>query len=391
MNIGIFTNNYLPRVNGVAHSVEGFKQELVKRGDKVFVFAPKYHNNHHEKKTFRFRSLRAPKQWQNDYYPVPPIPFTYSSKIKKIVQRLNLDIIHAQQPYLLGKTAQRYAQELNIPLVFTNHTPYYQYLKYLPSTFEEFLNPLLISLVTDYANKCQFIIVPTRIMKQLLLRAGVKTPVKVIPSGIDLVQFQKQNRSKEIRQRYRLKQSDILLVLVTRLSCEKNIGFLLEVFQKIIKKRNDIYLMIVGGGLQSNILKQTADSLCLKNKVIFTGQINYQKLPCYYGAGDLFVYPSLIDSQSLALVEAMAAGLPVVAIKETIGSGSMVCHNKTGFLVSNFKEQFTKAVMKLINNEPLRQKFSQAAQKQSQQYSVQSSTDKLLTVYQEAIRIKKLL
>ena len=386
MNIGIFTNNYFPRVNGVVHSINGFKQELEQRGHNVFIFAPKCHNHHQEKGVFRFRSLRVSKKLQPDYYPLPPIPITYSPKIKKVTQKLNLDVIHTQQPYALGKTAQQYAQELGIPLIFTNHAPYYQFLDFLPTGLANFLESYPVSLVVDYAHKCQIVIAPTATMKESLIEIGIQTPVRVVPSGINLAHFQKQEVNLKIRKKYSLPKKALLLVLVSRLSCEKNISFLLEVFKTIVKKKTNIYLMIIGEGLQRKALKNTVNSLGIQDKVIFTGQVDYKELPCYYRAGDLFVYPSLIDSQGLVLIEAMAAGLPAVAIKETIGPSNIICHNKTGFLVSHSQEEFTKAIMRLVNNKGLRQKFSKVAQEQAQQYSIQSSTDKLLAVYQEAIK-----
>ncbi len=390
MNIGIFTNNYLPRVNGVSLSIESFRKELEQRGHRVFIFAPKYHNRHQEKKVFRFPSLRVFNKTRRGYYPIPPVPLTFFIEVKKIIQDLNLDIIHSHQPYVLGKTAQRCAQELSIPLIFTNHTPYSQYLDHLSSDLRDFLGPyfasLVADLVVDYANNCQLVTVPTVAMSKLLTEMGVRTSIKIIPSGLDLTRFQQEKDGSKIRKKYRLKKDDILLVLVSRLSYEKNVGFLLEVFQKIIKKRDNAYLMIVGEGLDRGALESMADSLGLQNKVIFVGQVDYHNLPCYYKAGDIFVYPSLIDSQGLVLIEAMASGLPVVAMKETLGPQDIVSHNKTGFLVPNSQEKFTQAVLKLIDDAYLRQKFSQTAQAQVQQYSIQSSTDKLVAAYRAAAK-----
>lgn len=386
MRIGIFTNNYLPRTSGVARAVENFRKGLEKLGQQVYIFAPEYQKTRKEKEknVFRFPSLRLPPKTGPFHY---PIALPYSSKIKKIVQNLNLDIIHSQHPYLLGKVAKSYAQELGIPLVFTNHTLYHKYFTPLPLGLKEFLESFVLRQVIKYAKDCDLVIVPTKGVGEILKENGLKTPIKKIPTGIELKKFTQPKKDQKILLRnYGLSEKDILLLSVTRLSYEKNLDFLIKAFSFIVQKNNNVYLMIVGEGLERKKLESLTKLLGLKNRIIFTGQIDYKELPTFYWAADIFVFTSLIDVQALVLLEAMASSLPIVAIEEAAGSRELIKDGKTGFLTKNSQADFVKAVLKLVENKNLRKKMGKESQKESQKYSLENTAQELLKAYRLILR-----
>lgn len=399
MNIAIFTNNYLPYANGVVHSVESFRKEIERRGHNVYVFAPKFTSDnknlfcfakknpvvrfaHNQKeKVFYSKALKIFKNSNKGFH---PIPLSNLNKIKKIIQDLEIDIIHSQQPIFLGKTAQRCAKKMGIPLVFTNHTLYHECVKFPVLEIEDMIKQFVALFVVKYANCCQKVIVPTLSMKKILIQVGVKTSITVIPSGINLERFKNPGSWINIRKKYNIKLDDILLVLVSRLSYEKNILFLLSAFKIVYQRNKKIFLMIVGDGLYRKKLEKTRDLLSLKN-VIFAGKVDYSEIFCYYKESDIFVYPCLVDSQGLVIVEAMAAGLPVIALKNSVGPKDIIQKTQAGLLVDESEEQFAQAILKIASDSALRKQYSKQAFKRVEKYSIKRLASKMIQLYNELI------
>jgi glycosyltransferase involved in cell wall biosynthesis len=382
MNIAIFTNNYLPCVNGVVRSVENFRQEIEKRGHNVYIFAPEFTPNEHKDKVFYSKALKIFEKPEKGFY---PIPLTNVSKIEKIIQELQIDIIHSQHPIFLGTTALRCSQRLKIPLVYTNHTLYHECVKFPFPLIENMIKEYVVSFVVEYANQCQRVIAPSMSVKKMLLQMGVKTPIVFIPSGINLEQFNRPDSCVHIRKKYNLQADDILLLLVSRLSYEKNILFLISAFRNVYHNNKKIFLLIVGEGLYRKKIEKEIDLLGVKN-VILTGRVDYSKIFCYYKASDIFVCPFLLDSQSLVIVEAMAAGLPVVALKQSIGPREMIGKTGAGFLVDESEEKFAHIILKLAADADLRARCSQQAIKQAEKYSSQRAAIKMIELYSELVK-----
>ncbi len=389
MRIAFFTNNYLPRPSGVAHAIENLRIELENLGHDVFIFAPRYSKTDKENnRLFRYKSFRIHKKLG----PLRSIPFPHSAKLKKQIKELNLDIIHSHHPYLLGKTAQKYARELNIPLIFSLHTPYYQYLGHLIGNFGEAIDGLLLEIVSKYANKCDAIIVPTNAVKESLNKGNIIPPIYALPSGINLDMFStiaKKNANKKLN----IDESKIVLLTIGRLSYEKNIDFLIEAFyetNKILGKRTNCYknikFIIIGSGSQKIKLQSISKSLGLENIVTFAGKIPYNKLPLYYNTSDIFLYSSLIDTQGLTLCEAMASGLPIVSTDQAMGPRSLIKNNKIGYLVRPDIKIFSQRVIELINDKEKRKKFSENAKIEAKKYDRKILAKKLEKIYMTLIK-----
>ena len=382
MNIGFFTNTYLPAVSGVTTAIENYREELEKQGHNVYIFAAK-HSNYQDKNpnVFRFRSVDL------NYKISYPLPLISSPKIRKTIKRINLDIIHGHHFFLSGQIAWYYAKKLKLPLVFTYHTRYDLYVHYAPLP-EELSKPLAKTLSTLYANSCDAVVAPSKSIKDLILEYGVRKPVYIVPSGIDIDKFKKTGEEEKIREKYNIKNDAILLLTVCRLSEEKNLVFLLKVFQKIMKKRKNVYFMIVGDGPEKEDLEKQSFRLGLKEKIIFTDKVSYSRIPSFYNASNIFLFSSLSEVQPTIFTEAMASGLPIVAIK-AIGSEDVITNGENGFLVSNNVDDFSQKVLKLIDNENLRKKMSEKAKNRARYFSIENSTRKMLSLYERAISQKE--
>lgn len=409
MRIGIFTNNYFPAVSGVAISVENFRIELTRIGHQVFIFAPNYKETKLVKRSavktenvFRFPSLGLGKN--TSYYSLA-LPFTL--KIDRIVKQAGLDIIHSQHPYWIGQTAMWYARRLKLPLVFTYHTIYEEYSHYIPVVPQPLLKWYLKKSSLDYALKSDAVIAPSQSVKSILenriakyvssLRIGARyfskdLPIEVVPSGINVEKF-KNGDGKIIRKQYGITDNDTVLLCVCRLAPEKNLDFLIRSLAPILNSSDggNIYLMLVGGGgSYLEYLKALVNEFELGNKIKFTGSVSNDKIANYYKAGDVFVHSSVTETQGLILTEALASGLPVVAV-DALGSRDVIINNENGFLTENNPVEFRGKVKYLIDNLELRKKFSRATLDSAKDYSVENCTQKLLVVYEKAVEKKKSL
>ncbi len=380
MNIGFFTNIYTPTVSGVVTIIENYRKELEKQGHKVYIFAakqPEYKDKN--PRVFRFRSVDL------SYEIAYPLPILYSYRISRMIKKLNLDVVHTHHFLVCGQIAWYYAKKFNIPLVFTHHTRYDLYTHYLPYVPKEISKPLALSLCAFFANSCDTVIAPTQDIKDSLLVNKVKKPIIVLPSGIDIERFS-QYREEKIREKYNIDKNKIVLISVSRLAPEKNISFLLKAFKKIHLKNPQTCFIIVGDGPSQKDLNKEAENLGLKKEIIFTGSVDQKEIPFYYKAGDIFIFSSSSEVQPTVITEAMASGLPIVAVK-ACGVKDVLENKENGFLVPDNLQKFSQAVLRLINNENLRKVISQKAKAAAKEFSVEKATKKLIKIYQDDINL----
>lgn len=379
MKVGMFVNYYTPSKGGMETSVINLCKGLNQAGHETFVFAPEYPNYaDKEKNIFRYKSVRFN---YGGYFYVMPIPFL-SSGIEQTVASLNLDIIHSHQPYSLGDEALKFSRKFNIPLVFTHHIKYEDYFHYIPIIPKSISQKYIRKITTNYSNKCDVVIAPSTAIKKLLIDHQVKSPISIIPSGIDIDNFTKDAGQREkIREKYQIKNGDVTLITACRLTEEKNVKFLVESFNKIKKSCPNAKFIIVGDGAVKKDLEKMVKDFRIEGDVIFTGLVNKEEIISLYQASDVFVFASLTETQGLVAVEAMAAGNPVVAIKAS-GIEDMVQSRENGILTGNSIDEFTGAVTKVINNKELRERLSSQARVSSGKFTIEIWTEKIVKLYQ---------
>lgn len=379
MKIGIFTNNYLPNPYGVTRSIETFRNELGRQGNEVFIFAPfwkGYKDN--DSNVFRYPSIDIEIKFRF------PLAVPFSWKMRKIIKKLDLDIIHAQHPNLLGGVAMKWARRKKIPLIFTWHTLYDQYTNFVPFIPPKISANYIIKKAVDFANKSDVVIVPTDSIIPILRKWGVKNK-NIIPiaSGVLEEEFVDSDRNK-IRERYSIKDDETVLLMVSRLTSEKNVEFVFRSVRNILNKEKVKFLVVSNGYLMPK-LKEFCSKENISEKVIFCGEVKREEIKNYFAAADIFVYGSKSETQGMIITEAMYMGLPVVALNAT-GINSLVLNKGNGFLVSENEKEFEVAVLKLINDKDLREKFSEtSARIAKMKFTSSVCTSRMLEVYQEAI------
>ncbi|MFA6973473.1 MAG: glycosyltransferase [Parcubacteria group bacterium] len=382
MKIGIFTNNYLPNPYGVSASVESFRKEFEALGHEVFVFAPNWKDfQDTNPNVFRYPSIDIEFKFRF------PLPIPYSWEMDKILDGLDLDIIHAQHPNLLGSAAMKWAKRKKIPLVFTWHTLYDQYTHFFPLLPKKLAVRWVIKNARKYANKADQVIIPTQSAKKIIQEWEVKNKnIAVIPSGVEK-DFENQDGGS-VRKKYAISDDATVLFTNSRLTSEKNTEFLVSTVADILKQDKRLKFMVVSDGYLMPKLQEIANQAGVSQQVIFCGLVDKKEIGNYYAAGDIFVYASKSETQGMVIMEAMYVGLPVVAVRST-GIEDSVVDGQTGFLVPENKSYFQQAIMKLINDKNLRQQFSVAAQKIAREkYTAQVCAGKMLEVYENTIKGK---
>ncbi len=373
MRIGIFSDSYKPYVSGVVNSVELFTRELRALGHEVYIFAPRYPNYQDEEPgIFRFHSVQAPTN--RDF----SVAIPFSLEFAPIMRDLDLDLIHVHSPFVLGQVGAVQARRLNIPLIFTYHTLYEQYVHYVPIS-PNLTRELVVRLSRHFCNRCDLVITPTRQVKELLDNYGVLAPIEVIPTGIDLDRFS-QGDPAWLRRELHLDPAEKILLFVGRLTKEKNVDFLIRAFAQTQKDHPQTRLVLVAGGPEAENLKDLVQTLGLNERVIFMGpQTGPALVNCYHGA-DCFVFPSVTETQGLVILEAMAAGRPVIAV-DAFGVADMISSGQDGLLTGSSLAEFAAGISWLLENEMQWGALAKAARAKAGQLSSAQMALKLEAAY----------
>jgi glycosyltransferase involved in cell wall biosynthesis len=385
LHIAFFTNYYHPVVNGVVRSVASFRENLMQQGHNVFVFA-QADATYSDAEPFIFRYPSLPLPLPGDIAAALPVsPF-----VDQLLPALKLDVIHAHHPVLLGQTAARKAAEMGLPLVFTFHTQYWEYTHYIPfpqETIQEFLKHAVHKRLREFVQKCQHIIIPSESLKEILVREyGLSNHYTVIPTGTDLEPFIKAD-GKSLRAENGWN-DETVLISVGRLAPEKNWDTLLHAFAKIYVEQPGVRLVLLGDGTARQSLETLAGELGILDRVTFTGAVPFEVIPRYLKAADAFTFASVTETQGLVTIEAMAAGLPVVAV-DGPGTRDIVEHGKQGLLVENDPQALASGLTQLLSDSRKMKRFSNQALKKAKTFDVNELGNQLVNVYEQAIQDKK--
>ena len=386
MRIAFFTNCYKPLVNGVVTSIVSLKEAYERKGHDVYIFAPRVKDYiDQEKNVFRYRSVNLTSKVK---YPLP-IPLSF--RAKKVITEFNPDIVHIHHPFLLSSQAIMYGKKFGIPKILTLHTQYEQYAYYIAPIPEIITQEAIKILVPNLAYKIDCITTPSASMKDLIKSYGITKRIEVITNGIKLASFREKDELKclEIRKKYNLKEDDKIILFVGRITQEKNIDKIIKAFATIKRKGvMGVKLVIVGSGLALEGLKELAVSIRVGKDVIFTGNVDYKEVKHYYKIGYTFATTSITEVNPLTIIESLASGLPVLAVRAPWAE-DIFTDGVDGLLTDNDVEQFANALEKLIREPELREKLSQGALKTSEQYSIDTISERMLNLYREVIEIKK--
>jgi glycosyltransferase involved in cell wall biosynthesis len=379
MKVALFSNSYLPYLSGITLSIKTLKDELRHLGHTAYVVGPWYPGLvKTDPKVLRLPSLPAT-------YPGYRFVFPYSPGVFSALKKEQIELIHAHQPFGVGLAALSLARRMKIPFVYSFHTLFSRYVHHAPVIPQRLAKWAVAAYLSFFCRQADTIIVPSEMVRRLLVSRKVRKPIEVIPTGIKLRKIKQRkeagNHRSNIRKKHQIPPEARILLYSGRLSEEKNVPFLLEAFSFIRQQEANLYFILVGGGPKEKEYRARAK----EDRVIFTGQIPHAEVLDYYLASDLFIYASITETQGLVLTEAKACRLPVVAlfgggISDVIESGI------DGYIVRRDQKAFVEHVLRLLKDDNLRRHMALKAEEDAHnRFSSVAVAKKVESVYNSLI------
>jgi glycosyltransferase involved in cell wall biosynthesis len=376
MNILMMTNTFTPHVGGVARSVEAFTAEYRKRGHRVLVVAPEFENMpENEVDVVRIPAIQHFNG--SDFSVVLPV----SGFLTSAVYAFKPDIIHSHHPFLVGSTALRMAHIHEVPLVFTHHTMYEQYTHYVPG-HSKALKRFVINLSTSYANLSDQVFAPSESVASVLRERGVKAPIDVVPTGVQLDRFARGS-GPGFRAAMEIPEDAFVVGHLGRLAPEKNLDFLAKVLAAFLKSERRVHFLVVGRGPSERAIQEIFSGEGVADRLHSIGILDDPLLASAYRAMDVFAFASKSETQGMVLIEAMAAGVPVVALDAPGVREVVEDHHNGRLLHSETLDEFLSALQWVASLGPEHiEQLKEGAEHTAKSFSMERSTDKALALYE---------
>ena len=374
MNIVMMTNTYLPHVGGVARSVQACTHWLRARGHRVLVAAPTFEGT--SRSEFDVTRVPAIQHFNGTDFSVP-LPLT--GRLHRELERFCPDLVHSHHPFLLGDTALRVSAEFDVPIVFTHHTQYEKLTQYVPLDSRR-MKRFAAELATGYADLCDAVIAPSQSIAELIRARGVKTPTSVIPTGLDVTRFADADGSG-MRAHLGIPADATVLGHVGRLAPEKNLDFLARVLARQAHRDRRTHVVVIGDGPERSRIRRRFEEAGSANQLHLTGTLEGRELIDGYATMNVFAFASKVETQGLVLSEAMAAGVPVVALAAP-GVRDVVRNGDNGRLLDAEDAEAFMAALDWATACEHRERLIAGARRTAQTYSIESTAGDLLALYQ---------
>jgi 1,2-diacylglycerol 3-alpha-glucosyltransferase len=361
-------------LGGVPTAVETIRRGLEALGHEAVIVAPRMAGSADRgAPVIRVPAIPAPT------YPDFALPLPLGPALTRHLRALGLDVFHAHHPFLLGASARRLARASGRPFVFTYHTLYDRYAHHVPLP-RAMVARQAIQRSTAFANTADLVLAPSDFVARRLRAQDVRRPIEVLPTGVDLERFRPGGRAAA-RHALGLGDADRILLYVGRLDREKNLELLLDAVARVATPGTR--LLLVGRGMQAPALRSAAAARGLGARAEFRGGMPPDGLPTYYRAADLFVFASTSETQGLAVLEAMACGLPVVAVRAS-GIEEVVAEGVSGLLVPEDPAIFAAAVTQVLADADLAAKLAIGGREAASRLGSLAMVERLVAAYRRA-------
>ncbi len=342
MRIALFTETYLPHINGVVTHVKILKEGLQQLGHEVLVVSADANAKRHY---IENGVLHCPAHTSKKFYGYS-LAKPISRTRLKFIEQFNPDIIHIHNEFGIGLSGILCAKVLKIPLVYTLHTMYDDYIYYVaPKALVPTTTKLSHKYTKFLAKRANALTGPSKKCEEYFRVAGVDKDVNVIPNAVEIDQFAPKNFSDETKAQLRLQHgirpNAMIACFVGRLGKEKSVDVLLDFWQKSISSQDNIHLLIIGDGPSRIELEEQAQQLGITDMVTFTGKVAHEDLPPYYALCDVYITASLSDTNSISMLEGMCSGLPVLQRTDPLNA-DQVRDGKNGFNFDSPEEMADK-------------------------------------------------
>jgi len=387
MKILIASDTFYPSINGASYFTKRLATMLAKRGHEVFVFAPSKNlkdniSIHDNVTVYGIRSISVP------IYPnfrISPL-FWARKVIKKHIQEIRPDIIHIQNHFMIGKGVALAAQELNIPIVGTNHFMPENLMHYfhLPKFTESYLKKFGWHQFAEVYKQLDAITTPTKTAARLIESLDLGKDIIPVSCGIDLKRFNPNNNGEYLKKKFNIPQKCSIMLYVGRLDKEKKIELIIRSLPEIIKNVN-VHLVIAGVGKLKTQLEALAQRLGVRNNITFTGFVADNDLPNLYRVAGLFVIAGIAELQSIVTMEAMASGLPILAV-DAMALPELAHNKENGYLFSNGDNKMLSLLaIKIFSDKKLQERMSRKSLEIIQAHDIDRTIEKYESLYHQAI------
>ena len=353
MRIALFTETYLPHINGVVTHVKILRDGLLQQGHEVLVVTADYQTRHHY---IQDGILHCPAIKSKRFYGYG-VASPFSRRRLKLVQDFHPDIIHIHNDFGIGLSGIFAAKQLHVPLVYTLHTMYDDYLYYVaPRHLLRAAKKVSHDYFRLLGNAATELTGPSPKCQEYFQQIGVKKDVNVIPNAVELDDFSPDRISAEnkaaFRRRYQIPDDVMIACFVGRLGHEKSVDVLLDYWARTITPEDKIMLCIIGGGPVQEKLEQQAKDLGIGSMVVFTGAVPHDQMPPYYASCDVYVTASLSDTNSISMLEGMATGLPVLRRYDALNENVDQVRDGVNGYIFNSPEEMAAELRRIKNLSP---------------------------------------
>ncbi len=384
MRIGYVTDNYSPYVSGVINFIILNRRYLEEHGHEVWVFA-----------------FGDPRSAAADPQVVlsPGVRvrgtagFRLGTRLTRKTHKLlaTMDVVHVDDPFVSGAMALSVCRRHHVPVVFTNHSrvdlyPDY-FLRALPAGS---LDEVLRSYMRRFCRRVALVISPTASVAAVLRDLGVDVPIKVVRNGVDIAPFLGIPRGFDAADGSRVARrrelgvgpDDVLFAYSGRLSIEKNLFVLLDAFGSVVRRAPTASLLFIGDGPARRELERAVSRAGLSERVRFSGMVPYERMPAHLAPCDVWISASVTEVDPLTVIEAMAAGLPVIGAVAP-GMTDTVEHGVTGLLAApNDPDALAECMMALAGDADRRRSMGDAAREASKRYAIEVTGAEMLGIYE---------
>jgi 1,2-diacylglycerol 3-alpha-glucosyltransferase len=380
MNIVMLTNTFTPHVGGVARSVEAFSAAYRDLGHRVLVVAPEFAGSpEHETDVVRVPAIQHFNG--SDFSVVLPV----SGLLGKVLDRFQAHLLHAHHPYLLGATALRIARYRQCPLVYTHHTLIEQYTHYVPVDSPT-LQSFAVEMGTRYANMADQVFAPSQSVASLLEQRGVNTPIAIVPTGVNAGHYARGNGA-DFRKRTGIPEEAFVIGHLGRLAPEKNLEFLAQAVATCLQANPGARFLLAGDGPSAPVIEGIFQQRGVMGRLHAVGTLDFNAQVDAYHAMDVFAFASRSETQGMVLTEAMAAGVPVIAL-DASGVREVVDDGRNGrLLIDPTPATFATALQSLMSmsSEGLAQ-LQQGARRTAQAFSMDSQCARAIAIYESLLK-----
>lgn len=370
---------YFPRINGVSTSIATFRHALAQRGVEVRLLVPRYGDEADQNGVARVRGRKVPRDPEDRLLP------WRAMHVAARQQAASCELVHVQTPFVAHYAGTAAARALGKPALLTYHTFFEEYLHHYAPLLPAFaLRALARKVSRSQCNAVEGVIVPSSAMRDRLADYGVTRPLHVLPTGIPLHDF-RGGDGAAFRRRHQVPEKAPVALFIGRVAHEKNIGLLLQVAEHLRRSMPDFILLIAGEGPALTELRNDVQRRGLTGTVRFLAYLERQsELPACYAAADVFAFASRTETQGLVLLEAMAAGLPVVAVAE-MGTIDILAGERGARIAPPTAEGFASVLSSVLSDRPLRAQLSAEARSYAAQWGDDIMAARLAVLYRQTL------